>query len=206
MLMYIVIHMHKLTITEIIKQHGIGIRQSGFTIVELLIVIVVIGILAAIVIVAYNGVLNRANDTTVKNDLENISKQLQLQVANSSNGVGPSIYTAFNFTQRVNKSAYMTGTSTVSLYNLMVCSNSSTAPTQYAIGAISKSGKQFYILAGGGVQEYTATTWGVNYAAATICTDMSTAAGASTAYTVVGAGYSSNDSSAGPWRTWVGGN
>lgn len=35
--------------------------RSGFTIVELLIVIVVIGILAAIVIVAYNGVTQRAN-------------------------------------------------------------------------------------------------------------------------------------------------
>ncbi len=31
-------------------------KQRGFTIVELLIVIVVIGVLAAIVIVAYNGV------------------------------------------------------------------------------------------------------------------------------------------------------
>ena len=34
--------------------------KSGFTIVELLIVIVVIGILAAITIVAYNGVQNRS--------------------------------------------------------------------------------------------------------------------------------------------------
>jgi prepilin-type N-terminal cleavage/methylation domain-containing protein len=39
-------------------------QQSGFTIVELLIVIVVIGILAAITIVAYNGVQVRA-----KNDM-----------------------------------------------------------------------------------------------------------------------------------------
>ena len=35
-------------------------KQAGFTIVELLIVIVVIGILAAISIVAYNGIQNRA--------------------------------------------------------------------------------------------------------------------------------------------------
>lgn len=38
-------------------------KQSGFTIVELLIVIVVIGILAAITIVAYNGVQQRASNT-----------------------------------------------------------------------------------------------------------------------------------------------
>ncbi len=39
-------------------------KQKAFTIVELLIVIVVIGILAAISIVAYNGIQNRARDTT----------------------------------------------------------------------------------------------------------------------------------------------
>lgn len=41
-------------------------RRGGFTIVELLIVIVVIGILAAISIVAYNGIQNRSNDTVIK--------------------------------------------------------------------------------------------------------------------------------------------
>ncbi|MNQ10164.1 Type II secretion system protein G precursor [compost metagenome] len=41
-------------------------QQPGFTIVELLIVIVIIGILAAITIVAYNGIQNRAtNQQTV---------------------------------------------------------------------------------------------------------------------------------------------
>ena len=38
-------------------------KQSGFTIVELLIVIVVIAILAAISIFAYNGIQQRANNT-----------------------------------------------------------------------------------------------------------------------------------------------
>lgn len=39
-------------------------RSTGFTIVELLIVIVVIGILAAIVIVAFSGIQQRANNTS----------------------------------------------------------------------------------------------------------------------------------------------
>jgi len=42
-----------------------GQKQSGFTIVELLIVVVVIAILAAITIVAYNGIQNRAKSSAV---------------------------------------------------------------------------------------------------------------------------------------------
>lgn len=40
-------------------------KQTGFTIVELLIVIVVIGILAAITIVAFNGIQQRASNSQV---------------------------------------------------------------------------------------------------------------------------------------------
>jgi prepilin-type N-terminal cleavage/methylation domain-containing protein len=43
---------------------------QGFTIVELLIVIVVIGVLAAIIIVAYNGVQARASATAVESQVE----------------------------------------------------------------------------------------------------------------------------------------
>lgn len=52
--------------------------MSGFTIVELLIVIVVIGILAAITIVAYGGITERARFSSMRSDLTSINKAVQL--------------------------------------------------------------------------------------------------------------------------------
>lgn len=56
-------------------------NQSGFTIVELLIVIVVIGILAALVLNTFQGVQARARDTERKTDLVSISTQLEAYYA-----------------------------------------------------------------------------------------------------------------------------
>ena len=67
--------------TTVYKQR----RQSGFTIVELLIVVVVIAILAAITIVSYNGIQKRAKETAVISNLNGVSKQIKLdQVASTS--------------------------------------------------------------------------------------------------------------------------
>jgi prepilin-type N-terminal cleavage/methylation domain-containing protein len=52
--------------------------RHGFTIVELLIVIVVIAILAAISVVAYSGIQARARDTIRKQDLAALAKATQL--------------------------------------------------------------------------------------------------------------------------------
>ena len=52
-------------------------NQKGFTIVELLIVIVVIGILAAITIVAYNGIQNRAYTTAGQSLAGSVAKKLE---------------------------------------------------------------------------------------------------------------------------------
>lgn len=52
-------------------------KRIGFTIVELLIVIVVIAILATISIVAYNGIQNRANNATVEADIASIRKKME---------------------------------------------------------------------------------------------------------------------------------
>jgi len=53
-------------------------KSRGFTIVELLIVIVVIAILAAISIVAYNGIQSRARDAQRTQDMASIMKAMEL--------------------------------------------------------------------------------------------------------------------------------
>ncbi len=61
------------------------LRQKGFTIVELLMVIVIIGILASITLVSYSGIKNLAIDASLKSDLSNASNLLKIYQANNSN-------------------------------------------------------------------------------------------------------------------------
>lgn len=72
-----------------IKKQG-----AGFTIVELLIVIVVIAILAAIVTVAYNGVTTQAVESSMKSDLQNAVTALELE--HTASGSYPASPAALN--------------------------------------------------------------------------------------------------------------
>lgn len=56
-------------------------QQQGFTIVELLIVVVVIAILATITIVAYNGITHQAKEAALKSDLDTTVKKVGLSHA-----------------------------------------------------------------------------------------------------------------------------
>lgn len=119
-------------------------HSKGFTIVELLIVIVVIGILAAITIVAYNGIQNRANDGAIQSDLSAASKALELY--KTDNGVYPrsaAELSAMSSTAplRASKNAYEIGNGT--LYNYVYCFGATNA--SYGLASLSKSGNAYYI-------------------------------------------------------------
>lgn len=95
--------------------------KNGFTIVELLIVIVVIGILAAITIVAFNGVQNRANDSRRFSDIQSI--QEAIEAYKIANGNYPAV-TGANQDSSWYETSYVTG----SFLNPLVGSTVSKVP------------------------------------------------------------------------------
>ncbi len=119
-------------------------KNRGFTIVELLIVIVVIGILAAISIVAYNGIQNRANDSAVQSDIANIrQQQLLYQVDNGTYQTAWQLQSGSGV--RVSKNSYLT-TNNAMLYCASIDGSS------FAIIGKSKSGVTYFASSTSGVQ------------------------------------------------------
>lgn len=74
----------RLTSKGRMKKHSQNPRPSGFTIVELLIVVVVIAILAAITIVSYNGIVSQSKVSRAQSDLTAIRKKLELYKIDNS--------------------------------------------------------------------------------------------------------------------------
>lgn len=148
--------------------HIVGKAQkttNAFTIVELLIVIVVIGILAAIVIVGYSAVINNANDASIKADLVKFGDVINLKTLDNqvippggatSSGGGDS--TQFPGVQvQPTYSAYDIKINTTNLY---YCNGYIGNTNEFAFVAKSKSGKIFAYQSQKGVSELTgAFTW-----------------------------------------------
>jgi len=82
--------------------------ERGFTIVELLIVIVVIGILAAITIVSFNGVTARANTANAQSAAESTIKKIEAYNAEKS-GYPDTISGTLKSTTNSGTSYYLTG-------------------------------------------------------------------------------------------------
>lgn len=112
---------------------GMYKSRSGFTIVELLIVIVIIGILAAITIVAYNGIQSRARGASLASDLSNAAQQLKIDQVN--NGSYPATITSANGGQGLKASP---GT------NYLYVVNNNVNPQTFSLTAYN--GSSFYLI------------------------------------------------------------
>lgn len=101
--------------------------NNGFTIVELLIVIVVIAILAAISIVAFNGVQERSRASAVSSALAQTNKKIALYVAD--NGSYPSDLATVDITNTasVTYQYSVNNTATPATY----CVTATNGPTSY---------------------------------------------------------------------------
>ena len=164
--------------------------QKGFTIVEILIVIVVIGILASIGLVSYNGYQNRANDTAVLADLDSIAGQLESYRTSMTND-----NTAHEFPRtkaildtldiKASKKSYDVGIN----YNMIYCITNSGADAYqgFELIARSKSGK-IYTMTEDGLEDNTLT---VSDMTSTLCTTLGMG--------LVSNGMYNPDT----WQTWV---
>jgi prepilin-type N-terminal cleavage/methylation domain-containing protein len=169
--------------------------SSGFTITELLIVVVVIAILASITIVSYRGISNRAYDAAVSSDLSTLAKKIEMFKA--ANSKFPLTGTEFESLQyNASKSAYQT---TSTNYNLLYCKLDGSLGQKYSVVALSKSGNIFRVSSLIPTVESYSGSW--SPAAETMCSSLGADDGQATANN---RGYASDDQVTGPWRAWTG--
>lgn len=150
------------------------VKQTGFTIVELLIVIVIIAILAAITVVAYTGITNRANTSSAKAAANSALKKLEAYASETTaNGGGDGSYPAYP--------SLLTSAASARTYQLtgVSFSDSASAPTTAPTGP---SVLLFYACSTGARVDY----WDYG---AKVWTAIYTGSGNLTACTATGYGY-----------------
>lgn len=171
--------------------------SPGFTIVELLIVIIVIAILAAIVIATYNGIVGNAYDTAIKDDFRNTAQLLtNYQTTNGHLPANTTDLAAAGI--KVSKSTYDL-TNTLNR-NLGLCIVAAPGNERFAIISLSKSGSWFSYDTTGAVTQRAKSSWTGN---ASPCTNYMGFSSTETGYwATFGAETGAPN---GGWYSWVAG-
>jgi general secretion pathway protein G len=86
--------------------------EGGFTLIELLIVIVILGILAAIVVFAVGGITDKGNQSACKSDLKNVEVAQEAYYAKNGSYAAdvPSLVTAKLLREAPSSSKYTIST------------------------------------------------------------------------------------------------
>ena len=147
--------------------------SHGFTIVELLIVIIVIGILAGIILVGYNGAISNANDKSVQADISKLadvvkSNTLDTQSVPAGGITSAGVGTATVFTGIIYKPTNQTAYD-LTVSNLYYCEGTLAGNDEYGVAARSKSGKAFSFLSTSGVATFSASVWTVASNGPAVC-------------------------------------
>jgi prepilin-type N-terminal cleavage/methylation domain-containing protein len=142
-------------------------RRRGFTIVELLIVIVIIGILATIVIVAYNGIQARADEASLQSEIAQLNQKVLVYKATNSDAL-PTDATTGGLSVASNHQLYYRVTPDGKNYCL--AANLQNNPTvAYSLvstqSTVKKGTCQGYILVPGSASLGTSDFWVMKYEA-----------------------------------------
>lgn len=106
--------------------------SRGFTVVELVVVIVILSILATIIVIAYREVINNSYDSATKTELSSLASQVKGFVA--KNPADPQY--VWQVRVRVNPEAYNLDNHN----NGAICIKGN----QFTVAILGKSGKAFY--------------------------------------------------------------
>ena len=168
---------------------------NGFTIVELVVVMVMVTLLAAVTASSFIGVQNNASDSAVKADLSALKtlwqKFYKENTKYPSSGSEVNTVTA-NF--KVTKSGYAVAPSAYN--NLIICFDQSNSQ-RFSIAARSRSGNMFYISDAKSITNYTGA-----WTSQDVICQQALPGWTFGDYT----GYVADDTTTGPWRSWTGGN
>lgn len=134
--------------------------QSGFTIIELIVVIVVIGILAAITLATYTGVRNKSFDSSVQTDLQSVASGLKSYKA--AVGTYPTTETQISTMQDSNGAVVTSALPKIShdgydvtspsasgdnvARNVLICVRSGGTNPQFGVASYSRSGTVWFYL------------------------------------------------------------